>query len=606
MLRTRLFFGLLPLLLVIIATGCYAIHVCHQLAGPMQRDLVASYRSALGSRDMRASATLMSSAAFYQGSDPIGSKRALDHSRADFTKELMEQSAESAGTPRARLVDDLDTAFQNFSTLCDRTLAAGGSASLDDFRANQNSLYRVIDALDRLSSNDYAASREIEARAERLGTTAVGILSVTIGAAVGLSAILAWSLASSLLRPIKAMTASATALGEGDLETQVPVFSGDELGSLARSFNTMAARLRAYREATMAKVLRTQRTLEATLTTALEPLFVVSREGVIEIRNPAAEELSRIREFSEGLPPGLAEPLALVLETGEHYLPTDYGRVVTFRVGWEDRHYLPRILAVGDKLTEFNGAAVILQDVTKFRLLDDVKTNLVGTVSHELKTPLTSLRMAVYLLLEKTLGPLSPGQTEMLESARDDADRLLRILDSLLDLTRLEAGASALERSPIAVVALVGAIADEAKTFVGAAGQRLEVRVEPGLGEISVDATRLRHVFINLLSNAAKYSPEGHAIELTAAAAPLGFVRFGVRDHGDGIPTEVIPRLFDRFYRVPGQTKPGAGIGLAIAREIVVAHGGSIGCTRAEGGGTDFHFLVPTTDGDGSERAVSA
>ncbi|HEY5228316.1 MAG TPA: ATP-binding protein, partial [Opitutaceae bacterium] len=385
-----------------------------------------------------------------------------------------------------------------------------------------------------------------------------------------------------------------------------PEFSKDELGSLARSFNTMAARLRVYREATMAKVLRTQRTMEATLTTALEPLFVVSRDGVIEIRNPAAEELSKVPEFAGGLPDGLAGPLELVLEKGEHYLPTDYSRVVTFRVGREDRHYLPRILAIGDKLTEFNGAAVILQDVTKFRLLDDVKTNLVGTVSHELKTPLTSLRMAVYLLLEKTLGPLSAGQAEMLESARDDADRLLRILDSLLDLTRLEAGASALERIPISVEELVRMISDEAKTFISAAGQKLEVKVEPGLGDISVDATRLRHVFINLLSNASKYSPDGGAIVLSAAAAPLGFIRFAVRDHGDGIQPEVIPRLFDRFYRVPGQSKPGAGIGLAIAREIVVAHGGSISCAAAEGGGTEFHFLIPTSSTDGAARAVAA
>jgi NtrC-family two-component system sensor histidine kinase KinB len=312
---------------------------------------------------------------------------------------------------------------------------------------------------------------------------------VTIGLAVCLSAILAWALASSLLMPIKALTASATALGEGDLDIEVPEFSRDELGSLARSFNAMAAHLRSYREATVARVLRTQRTMEATLTTALEPLFVVSSSGLIEIRNPAAEELSKGPDFEAGLPENLAAPLALVLEKGEHYLPTDYSRVVTFRLGREDRHYLPRILAIGDKLTEFKGAAVILQDVTKFRLLDDVKTNLVGTVSHELKTPLTSLRMAVYLLLEKTLGPLSPGQTEMLESARDDADRLLRILDSLLDLTRLEAGASALERSPVSVEELLTAISDEARTFITLAGQKLEVHHEPGLGEISVDAT---------------------------------------------------------------------------------------------------------------------
>jgi two-component system, NtrC family, sensor histidine kinase KinB len=593
MLRTRLFFGLLPLLLVIVATGGYAIRVCRQLAGPLQRELVANYRSALGSREMRASATLMSNTAFSPGTDPIASRRALEAARAAFVRELMDQSAVSAGTQRAALVENLDTRFQAFSSLCDRSVAGGGSASLEDFRGDQDALYRVFDALDRLTTSDYAASRAVETHAEHLETTAVGVLSVTIGAAVALSAILAWVLASSLLMPIKVLTASATALGEGNLEIEVPVFSKDELGSLARTFNTMAGRLRTYRDAMAARVLKTQRTMEATLTTALEPLFVVSMDGVIEIRNPAAQELSGLADFADGLPPSLASPLATVLATREHYLPTDYGRVVTFRVGREDRYYLPRILAIGDKLTEFKGAAVVLQDVTKFRLLDDAKTNLVGTVSHELKTPLTSLRMAVYLLLEKTLGPLSGPQTEMLESARDDADRLLRILDSLLDLTRLEAGASALELTPTSVETVVRSVADEARVFIAAAGQSLQVDVAPGLDAINVDAVRLRHVFINLLSNASKYSPDQGTIELSAAAAPLGFVRFAVRDHGIGIPQEAIAHLFDRFYRVPGQSKPGAGIGLAIAREIVVAHGGSIGCTVMEEGGTEFHFLVP-------------
>jgi len=594
MLRTRLFFGLLPLLLVIVVTGAYAIRVCHQLAGPLQKDLVANYRSALGCQDMRASATLMSNAlAFAAAADPIGARKALEGRRAAFTKELMSQSAASAGRPRARLVGELDAAFQDFSARCDRTLAAGGGVSLGENAANEDALYRVFSALDRLTERDYAASRETEAQAEHLATTAVGILSATIGAAVLLSALIAWILASSLLVPIKALTTSATALGEGNLDTEVPEFSRDELGSLARSFNTMAARLRAYREATVARVLRTQRTMEATLASAPDPLFVVSREGVVEVRNPAAEELSALPEFSGGFPPGLAEPLASVMATDEHYLPTDYSRVVTFRIGRDDRHYLPRILAIGDKLTEFKGAAVILQDVTKFRLLDDAKTNLVGTVSHELKTPLTGLRMAVYLLLEKTLGPLAPQQREMLESARDDADRLLKILDSLLDLTRLEAGASALERRKIPVAGLLHGIAEEARSFISSAGQELVVEPAAGIGGVDVDAGRLRHVFINLLSNASKYSPEGGVITLGASPGPPGFVRFTVRDRGQGIPEEALPHIFDRFYRVPGQSKPGAGIGLAIAREIVVAHGGSISCSAAPGGGTEFHFLVP-------------
>ncbi|MBC7366907.1 MAG: ATP-binding protein [Undibacterium sp.] len=126
-----------------------------------------------------------------------------------------------------------------------------------------------------------------------------------------------------------------------------------------------------------------------------------------------------------------------------------------------------------------------------------------------------------------------------------------------------------------------------------AAGARLEVQCESELGRLSVDFVRIRHVFINLLSNAVKFSPPGGVVTLAATSAPPGFVRFSVRDTGPGIPADSLARVFDRFYRAPGQTKSGAGLGLAIAREIVVAHGGSIACTSEPGQGSEFHFLLP-------------
>jgi len=343
----------------------------------------------------------------------------------------------------------------------------------------------------------------------------------------------------------------------------------------------------------LAHVVRTQRTMEATLTSAPDPVFVLENDGTHTVRNLAAERLVQSPDFPARFPPELAEPLAQVMASGQHYLPTDYRHVVTFRVEREMRYYLPRILAIGDTLTAFKGAAIILQDVTKFRLLDDAKTNLAGTVSHELKTPLTSLRLALYLLLEQDVGALAPTQRELLETARDDADRLLRILDNLLDLTRLEAGATSLDLTEISVSELLAEIASEARTFIMAAGARLEVRGAEELGRIRVDGARIRHVFINLLANAAKFSPSGGVITLAATAAPLGFVRFSVRDQGSGIPAESLAQVFDRFYRAPGQAKAGAGLGLAIAREIIVAHGGSIACTSEPGKGTEFYFQLP-------------
>jgi signal transduction histidine kinase len=473
-------------------------------------------------------------------------------------------------------------------------LAGAGSGPLELVQRNEAALYRVLTAIEDLNRRDFDAVRQTAVRAGQMVATTERVLSTAIVGAFLLSILVAWWLATSLLTPIKALTASAVAVGEGDLGRTVPALSRDELGQLARSFNQMAAKLRTYREAVQARVLRTQRTMEATLTSVPDPVFVVGRDGTHEVRNPAAEQIARSPDFADGLPLALAGPLAQVLASGEHYLPTDYGCVVALHVGREDRYYLPRILAIGDTLTEFKGAAVVLQDVTKFRLLDDAKTNLVGTVSHELKTPLTSLRMAVYLLLEQNMGKLDEQQRELLEGARDDADRLLRILDSLLDLARLEAGASAMERREVTLRQLIEDIAAEARVFTEAAGQSLALRCTPEVGQIrlSVDPERLRHVFINLLTNASKYSPPDGVITLSADA-PVDFVRFAVIDAGPGIPTEALTHVFDRFYRAPGQTKTGAGLGLAIAREIVIAHGGTIGCNSTVGQGTEFYFLLP-------------
>ncbi|HVS54351.1 MAG TPA: ATP-binding protein [Opitutaceae bacterium] len=596
MLRTRLYLGLLPLLLLIVAMGAYAIHFSRELARSLSRDIVANYQAVIACQHMRQCAQHMLQALSVQ---QVGEseRRVFDENRAAFTRELMGQSANSAGSPRAKLVENIDAAFARIVKLGEARLGKGGPVSLQEIAVGTGSaLVGVTESLDHLTRWDFDAAKRKAAEVEQLSASAQHTMIFAISCGFLLSVILAWRLAASLLKPIQAFTASAVALGEGDLDREVPEYSHDELGQLARAFNTMAAKLRLYRDATLARVLRAQRTMEATLTSAPDPVFVVARDGTHEVRNPAAEQLAGLPEFATGFPPEIAEPLAAVLATGEHYVPADYSRTLALRVGREDRHYLPRVLAIGDKLTEFKGAAVILQDVTKFRLLDDAKTNLVGTVSHELKTPLTSLRMALYLLLEEKLAPLSAQQRELLEDARDDADRLLRILETLLDLTRLESGASTLDLAEVNLAALLRRIAGEAHPFIDSAGQRLAVLIAPELNGavIRVDESRIRHVFMNLLTNASKYTPAGGIVTLAAAPENAATVRFSVRDQGPGIPPESVGRVFDRFYRAPDQkTKPGAGLGLAIAREIVVAHGGSIACHSRPGEGCEFYFLLP-------------
>jgi len=595
MLRTRLYLGLLPLLLLFLAMGFYALYVSRGLANSIEEDLVKNYRALISGYELRDAATRMHTVLSQVGKgDPFEARRALLDEQSRFKRLLFDQSIASTGTDRMELVTKIDAAHVDLVTQAERTLqfgTSGGQSTLADYRAAEIRFFRALKAIEDLAQQDYRHVQDVSARASRTIKLAINLL---VGAMVGgilLSVYLSYRLARGLLEPIQALTASAKAMGEGKLETAVPVLSHDELGQLAEVFNDMAGKLRDYRDSMREEVRSAQRTTLATLTASPDPVVVVSNDGRIELLNPAAKAIGLAER---ALPAQLLEAISRVISSGQHDLPTGYDRVVTLRSGHEDRSFLPRTLSIADAITGLKGAAVILQDVTKFRLLDDAKNNLVGTVSHELKTPLTSLRLAVYLLLEPTMGAIDAEQRELLETARDSADRLLRIIHDLLDLSRLESGVSLLNRTEIALETLLREMAQELKSIVQDARQQLRVECVPEMGTVSVDRDRIRHVFINLLSNASKYSPAGTSIVLYATPGEFGFVRFGVRDRGPGIPPESVGRVFDRFYRVPTQiSTEGAGLGLTISREIVVAHGGSIACSSVVGQGSDFYFNLP-------------
>src|SRR5580692_76171 len=434
MLRTRLYLGLLPLLLLSIAVGFFAMYICYELARTIEHELSATPADLSACYEMREAATRMDNAlATTQHGDVLAARADYARQRARFEKFFHEQELAATGTWRAPLIQKLDAAYSRFVAQGEKLLNEGTLSPLTTLRETEAPLSATLGALDAITQRDFDEFKQAEARASHLAQLSIYILVVAMVGAIMVSLFLSYRLARSFLRPIQALKDSAVALGDGRLDRDVPVGSDDEIGELARTFNAMADKLRAYRQATTEKMLLTQRTMEATLTSVPDPVFIVSGTGAHELRNPAAEALAQSSDFASGFPPVLAEPLQRVLATGRHYLPTGYEHTVMLCVGRETKHFLPRILAIGDAPAGFGGAALLLHDVTKFRLLDDAKSNLVGTVSHELKTPLTSMRLALYLLLEKNqnLGQLTAAQRELIETARDDSDRMLQILNDL-------------------------------------------------------------------------------------------------------------------------------------------------------------------------------
>jgi signal transduction histidine kinase len=381
-------------------------------------------------------------------------------------------------------------------------------------------------------------------------------------------------------------------MAEGSWNQTVPVSSQDELGELAGAFNRMAARLQEYRESTTAELVHLHRAMKTTLSSFPDPIFVLDQAGGIELQNPAAEELTASLRLQNELPGRLNGLAQRTLQTGKSFLPHSFKEVLCYRVNGSDKFFLPRILAMRDKEDAMFGVAVVLYDVTRFRLLDAAKTNLAATVSHELKTPLTSLRMTLHILLERTLGPLAAKQDELLQAARDDTERLLRILNDLLDLARLDEGNAELRIEPVAPSELLQRAIEDSADSASAKGINLSCAAHPGLPPVAVDRQRISHVFTNLVANAIKHSPAAGEIQLSAAAAGNGSVQFSVADQGPGIPEEYQTRIFDRFFRVPGQVRSGAGLGLSIAREITVAHGGRIGVRSSPGRGSTFFVIL--------------
>jgi signal transduction histidine kinase len=278
-------------------------------------------------------------------------------------------------------------------------------------------------------------------------------------------------------------------------------------------------------------------------------------------------------------------------------------RVVQHFVGGEEHYFQPQAIPILDSDRQPTGVVLVLQDVTQEREQEEMKGGIIATVSHQLKTPLTSIRMAIHLLLEEKVGALTPKQTELLLAAREESERLCGILNNLLDMNRIESDRAALDFRRVPTPSLVAEALEPLEADFRDKGVSLASQVQYDLPDVWADVTRVNHVFANLLSNALRYTLPGGKVTVRATADEQ-WVRFSVSDTGSGIPAEHLSHVFEPFFRVPDQEAgTGTGLGLSIAKEIVEAHGGSITAGSRPGEGSTFAFTLKRADrvGEGSD-----
>jgi signal transduction histidine kinase len=608
-LRNRIFLTLAPLLVLLAVLGSAGAWLLYHLGGRIDVILRENYESVLAMQRLNEALERIDSSfqfALAGEDDKARNQYAAnwDTYREALTKEQHNITLEGEGDLVGRLAE-LTRQYQAqgdaFYKLPPGEPRRREAYSFKEDHGLYGTFLKIKDVSGEILRINQQNMKDAAHDARRTANDSLLYFEIGLVAAVVLAVGLAWYNSRAILRPISAVTRSAQAIGTGNLDQVVPVLARDELGQLADAFNVMARQLRAYRQSSYDRLLRAQRTSQASIDAFPEPVLVIDPEGAVELANPAAQRLLGAHPRRDGEivlawapPETLRVPLEKALRQQESYLPEGLGQVVVLALGGQEHFFLPRVLPIADPYGNTLGAAVLLLDVTRFRLLDQVKSDLVATVSHELKTPLTSLRLVVHLLLEESVGPLTSKQAELLLDARDNAERLLDMINNLLDLARIEDGRLRLRRVPESPRELLRLAAEAIQARADDKEVALAVEAADDLPPVAVDVEHMGHALANLLDNALTHTERGGRITLGANRTD-GTVVLSVADTGRGIPPEHLPHLFERFHRIPGQSQEaGTGLGLAIVRQIVTAHGGSITCESRPGEGATFRITLPT------------
>jgi signal transduction histidine kinase len=594
-----------PIALALVILGVFSAAAISYLGSHSQTILKDNYRSVLAAQRMKEAIERMDSAALFLAADQrLKGIEQADKNRPLFEAELKVQEGNITEAGEREFTTGLRNAWTDYQAKFARLEKSTGAEEAKQlyFSELEPAFYKVKAAADEiLAINQDTMVRKsdtVRRAAERMNAITIAVAL----AALALGLFVSSFLTRRMLHPLAALSEATRKVGEGNFNARAHVRGNDELAQLAREFNAMAARLTEYRKSSLGELLQAHLSMQAAIDSLPDPVVIFNIDGNLQNVNHAAETLLGLRTDS-----GSKEPLknvnasvrAVLERVRSHvlsgkgaYVPRGFEDAAQLPTLLGDRYFLPRGAPVYETRGVVVGATVILQDVTRLRRFEELKNDVVATVAHEFRTPLTSLRMAVHLCTEQVAGPLTDKQAELLHAARDDCDRLQGMVDDLLDMSRIESGRVELYPLPTEVASLFSAAVDEFKAEAEAKGVSLSAQVSLPETSVLADRERVGHVFSNLLGNAVRYTPRGGSVTLSAELTN-GHVRFTVADTGSGIPAEYQERIFEKFFQLPGSQPKGTGLGLYIAKEIVCAHGGEIGVDSEPGKGSNFWFTLP-------------
>lgn len=402
-----------------------------------------------------------------------------------------------------------------------------------------------------------------------------------------------------IANPISQLTESIKAIANRKYEERLTFDNKDEFGELATAFNSMSSKLEEYENSNLARLLSEKKRIETLISRMHNPIIGLDENKSVIFINKEAEEILSVKAETmlgkqvhelEGV-----NDLFRALVADLNAAPDKDNTPLKIFSHGKENFYTREIIRVttvptGEKEEQFIGHVILLNDITTFRERDLAKTNFLATISHELKTPISSLQMCTKLIQDERIGTLNNEQKNILQTFAEETTRLSKITNELLDLTQVETGNIKLRLKPVQPTAIIDFAKEAVKVQAERKNTTIELQGDKMLPLIQVDLDKTTWVMINLLTNAIRYSAENSSVIINCTATH-DHVRFVVEDNGIGIESKYLGKVFDRFFQVPGSPQ-GSGIGLAIAKEFIEAQGGKIFAESEFGKGSRFGFEV--------------
>ncbi|HUB59443.1 MAG TPA: ATP-binding protein [Puia sp.] len=558
-LKTKLSLGLIFLFVVIVLFGVLGLFYINQLSKEGRQVLQNNQESLLYCNRM-----------LYSLEDIPTHKDAI----AIFKENLKRQQGNITEVGEKEATDELT---RNFNEML---VDPKDPSNYVDIR---RSIYRIQDL------NEQAILRK-NTIAHQTAENAANVLTMLFTILTLVSFTFIFNLPGIISGPISSLSEGILAIAGKNYKKRIYLKRGDEFGDLANAFNIMAGKLDEYESSNLAKIKFEKSRIETIINQMRDGIIGLDEKRNILFLNAVSEKLLGLKEGD--IIGQYAPDIALKNDLMRTLLRDDPEKK-DLKIFADDKesYFSKDVLDVRNN-TETIGQVIVLRNITLFHELNEAKTNFIATVSHELKTPISSIKMSAQLLTDLRVGEMNGEQQELIRSITDDADRLLKITGELLNMSQVETGNIQLKLQPADPVKIV----DQAVQAVAFQAQQKGIRIQPSVAEdlplIQADVEKTSWVLINFLTNAIKYSPDQSVIEISAYRNK-DKVEFLVTDHGRGIDEKYLPRIFERYFKVPGtHDRNGTGLGLSISKEFIEAQGGRIWASSQLGAGSRFGFTL--------------